>query len=62
MAIRRKFKKVEDGMARLDLGVKEVDYVSKLEPILSVCPRGVKQGQFECALGLALDEKQKFPA
>ena len=50
MAIRRKFKKVEDGMARLDLGVKEVDYVSKLEPILSVCPRGVKQGQFECAL------------
>ena len=46
-------------MARLDLGVKEVDYVSKLEPILSVCPRGVKQGQFECALGLALDEKQK---
>ena len=46
-------------MARLDLGVKEVDYASKKDPILTVCRKGVKQRQFETALGIALDEKHK---
>ena len=46
-------------MARLDIGVKEVDYTSKHDTILAVCPRGGKQGEFETALGIALDETQK---
>ena len=59
MAIRRKLRKVEDTMARLDIGVKEVDYVSKKVPLIGTCRKGKEKGQFETALGLAIDEKNK---
>ena len=59
MAIRRKLKRVEDTMARLDIGVKEVDYLAKKEAVLAVCTKGNDKGKFETAVGLAIDEKNK---
>ena len=46
-------------MARMDISVREVDYVAKKAPCLSVCRLGRGKGEFDTALGLALDEKNK---